>query len=59
MESFQDELVEIIAQESGLDATALMTSKGLMSSGLLDSLPWSPSLPLLKTGLAEKFRHLT
>ena len=37
MESFQDELVEIIAQESGLDATALMTSKGLMSRGLLDS----------------------
>lgn len=37
MESFRDELVEIISQESGLDADTLRNSKGLMSSGLLDS----------------------
>ena len=37
MKSFQDDLVEIIAQESGLDAGALLSGKGLMSGGLLDS----------------------
>ena len=37
MASFQDELVEIIAQESGLDAAGLRVSSGLMSAGVLDS----------------------
>ena len=37
MASFQDELVEIIAQESGLDAAGLRASSGLMSAGVLDS----------------------
>ena len=37
MASFQDELVEIIAQESGLDAAGLLASTGLMSGGVLDS----------------------
>ena len=37
MESFQDALVDIIAQESGLDAASLLASKGLMSAGMLDS----------------------
>lgn len=37
MESFQDELLDIISQESGLDPAALLGSKGLMSAGLLDS----------------------
>lgn len=37
MDSFQDELVDIIAQESGLDAATLRASRGLMSTGVLDS----------------------
>jgi acyl carrier protein len=37
MSSFHDQLVDLIAQESGLDGAALATSKGLMSSGILDS----------------------
>ena len=37
MDSFQDELIEIIAQESGVDPAAIRATKGLMSSGVLDS----------------------
>lgn len=37
MQSFRDELVNIIAEESGLDAGVLAVSKGLMSAGVLDS----------------------
>lgn len=37
VESFRDELIDIISQESGLDAAALRGVKGLMSAGVLDS----------------------
>ena len=37
MECFRDELIDIIAQESGLDAVTLSASQGLMSAGVLDS----------------------
>ena len=37
MESFQDQLVELISEESGIDAAALRATKGLMSTGVLDS----------------------
>lgn len=37
MDSFRNELMDIISQESGLDAGALSTSLGLMSHGVLDS----------------------
>ena len=37
MESFKDQLVELISEESGIDAAALRATKGLMSTGVLDS----------------------
>jgi len=37
MTSFEDELVELISQESGVEPAALRATKGLMSSGVLDS----------------------
>ena len=37
MASFQDQLVDLIAEESGLDAASLRASGGLMSTGILDS----------------------
>ncbi len=37
MASFQDQLVALIAEESGLDADILRASNGLMSKGILDS----------------------
>lgn len=37
MESFREELIDIISQESGLDVANLVSMKGLMSTGMLDS----------------------
>lgn len=37
MESFQNQLVELISEESGIDAVSLLTTRGLMSTGVLDS----------------------
>ncbi len=37
MDTFHDQLVELIAQESGLDPASLLAGRGLMSSGVLDS----------------------
>ena len=37
MKFFQDELIDIISEESGLDAASLLASNGLMSTGVLDS----------------------
>lgn len=37
MVAFEDRLVDLIAQESGLDGASLKASPGLMSQGILDS----------------------
>ena len=37
MDQFESELLELISQESGLQPGALKESKGLMSTGVLDS----------------------
>jgi len=37
MDQFESELLDLISQESGLPPDALKASKGLMSTGVLDS----------------------
>lgn len=37
MDQFENELLDLISQESGLQPEALKASKGLMSTGVLDS----------------------
>lgn len=37
MADFEDQLVDLVAQESGMDQDSLRSASGLMSTGILDS----------------------
>jgi acyl carrier protein len=37
MAAFEDRLLDLVAQESGLDSASLKSARGLMSTGILDS----------------------
>ncbi len=54
MESFQDKLVELIALESGMDRAALVSTEGLMSSGVLDSFALVTVISFVETEIGEE-----
>ena len=52
MASFQDQLVDLIAEESGLAAASLRSSSGLMSTGILDSFALVTVITYVERALA-------
>ena len=54
MDGFEAKLVDLIAEESGLDADTLQATRGLMSTGVLDSFALVTVISFVETHLGEE-----
>jgi acyl carrier protein len=54
MDDFETRLLDLIAEESGLDPQTLKASPGLMSTGLLDSFALVTVISLVETHLGDE-----
>lgn len=54
MDGFEARLVDLIAEESGLDPSVLKATLGLMSTGVLDSFALVTVISFVETHLGEE-----
>ena len=54
MDGFAAKLVDLIAEESGLDPDILQATRGLMSTGVLDSFALVTVISFVETHLGEE-----
>lgn len=54
MDGFESKLVDLIAEESGLEPEVLKTTQGLMSTGLLDSFALVTVISFVETHLGDE-----